>query len=519
MFIRHFFFIFFLIFITDAVSQTKHLHFLMKDAPIKRKKYSLFAKPSYQKVNNHFFKYESADQKHGLYFRSIISGRVDNFLNSQGIIMNMGTNAIPLNQQNNVSRTWLYMAGSVLEAKIDDDIHIYFQPDFGQEQYRIFDANVNLNYYRSFSVMAGLQTSLISGFEPLAFNYLGFTSNMAPWKEIAIKLFGEIGPSLLTPYIYENDRGINSWLYYELAITNGAPDASFPGVIPFSVNSAFNLYKINIFNTGNKAFEGRFFFNPFIFEENHLFQHLGIGFAGSAMTASNQIGLPAYLSIAKNVIFQFNNGDDYYSIAQGRRNRIHPQFQWQYKNLGIVGDYIISSQQLSNRFNSSIFQYPTIQQINHAGQALILWNLTGENYSWNSMYKPHENFRPFDKVRIGAFQLGFRFSALNLDPNIFNYFDINSQGRTIYKYSDPRTSIQKAKAYGLVLNWLWNENFKLSTEFSYTQFKGGCSTGALSSPIHPGCLTAPYQYITQAGSEVLDRPSEIVLFQQASILF
>ena len=479
--------------------------------------YSLFTRPTYKDASTNSLAYESADHKHALYLSGILSWRADAFFNSKGIIMNMGTNATDINSNNPVLRNWVYVASPVLEAKIDDNIRIYLNPDFGQDQYRLFDANVNLNYFKSLSLMAGLQYSLISGFEPYIFNYPGFTTNMAPWKETMLNLHGELGMGEAAPYNY-NLRGLHSWIFYELAMTNGAPDAAFPGYIPFSVNSTGNLYQVFTFNTGHKAFEGRLFINPFINEEHHILKHLGFGFAGSAMTVINQIGLPAYLSIGKNVIFQFNSLEKY-SVAQGRRNRIHPQFIWYHKNFSILGDYIISSQQLSNFFNTNVNEYPTVQQINHAGQVELLWNITGEDWVWSPIYEPNQNFKPFDQTSIGAWQLGFRVSNMSLDPNIFKYSYINSAGQTQYNYSDPRTSVQKATAYGLVLNWIWNKYFKLSTEFSYTKFIGGCSTGALNSPVNPGCLTAPNQYIAALDSTVVNRPAEIVLFQQASIVF
>jgi phosphate-selective porin OprO/OprP len=173
---------------------------------------------------------------------------------------------------------------------------------------------------------------------------------------------------------------------------------------------------------------------------------------------------------------------------------------------------------LSNKFFSHINEYPTISQINKAGQALFIWNITGEDFSWG-FTKPLNNFKPFDKYNIGAFQLGLRYSMLNIDPNTFNYYNTTNDGRIIYKYSDPRISVQRADGYSLVLNWSWNINFKLSTEFSYTKFKGGCSTGALNSPINPGCSTAPYSSISQPGSTILNRPSEIAIFQQATAIF
>ena len=500
-----------------SMAAHKTNHFLSSSLYPKGKKYSLFESPTYLPEKPFFFKTESADKKYGLYFKGIMSAHGDAFYNTQGIIMNMGVSGLSLYNMSNVYRTWIYQASPIIGAKLDDHIHLLFNPDFGQNQYRIFEANVDINYYRSLSILAGFQSALISGFSSRAFNYRSFTSNMSPFKETAFNLYGEIGPSL--PDVYGSHLGLNSWLFYELAMTNGAPDAAFPGYIPFSVNSGGNLYQIDTFNTGNKAFEGRVFFNPFIKEEGSIFQHLGFGFAGSAMSVINQIGLPAYLSIGRNVVFQFSSLENY-SIAQGRRNRYHPQFLWSFKNFSVVGDYIISTQNLSNHFSSNIKNYyDLVQQVNHAGNLEFIWNITGEDFSIGSNYTPNNNYKPFDRVGTGAFQLGFRLTNMNLDPSVFNKSYVNDAGETQYYYSDPRTSIQKATAYGVVLNWLWNLNFRLSTEFSYTKFKGGCSTGALNAPINAGCGTAANQYIAQPGSTVVDRPAEIVVFQQASLLF
>ena len=523
MFIKYLFIIFISLFNKNVLSknieqQDKASDSLSNINYLRHQKYSLFAKSVYKKTKSNSFRYETPNQKHGLYFKGIISGRADSFLSTQGLIMNMGATANELKTQNNVIRNWLFLASPIIEAKVEDYIRLYLHPDLGQNQLRLFDANVSLDFFRTFRFMGGLQTALITGFEPNVFNYGGFTRNMSPFKEIAIKMFGEIGPTLSEFYSYENEFGTQSWFYYELAMTNGAADGAFPGLIPFEVSSENNLYQGSQNNTGNKAFEGRVFINPFILEQNHPLQHLGFGFAGSAMTEINRIGLPAFLSIGRNAIFQFNNSNRNFSIAHGRRNRIHPQFLWYRKNIAIVGDYIDSAQQLSDRFNSNINEYPTISQINRAGQALFVWNITGEEFHWQ-FTKPLNNFRPFDKYNFGGFQLGLRYTVLNIDPNTFNYYDITTDGRTVYKYSDPRTSVQRADGYSVVLNWFWNVNFKLSTEFSYTKFKGGCSTGALNSTITPGCLTAPYSSISQPGSTVLNRPSEIVIFQQATASF
>jgi len=246
---------------------------------------------------------------------------------------------------------------------------------------------------------------------------------------------------------------------------------------------------------------------------------LGIGFAGSAGTVNNQIGLPAYLSIAKNAIFQFG-GLETFAIAQGTRNRLHPQWVWFKNQWGLFGDYVLSLQHLSLGFRSHILDSApdVITQNNKAFEMTYMYNLTGEPFNMGLM-NPNNKFKPFDKHQLGGFQIGLRYSSLNVDPNVFQKTFVNAIGQTQYYYADPRISVQKASAFGVILNWYWNQNFLIGTEFSYTKFKGGCSSGAYNDPDTPGCQTASSYYIAAPGSQVIDRPAETVILQRMAFIF
>ena len=118
---------------------------------------------------------------------------------------------------------------------------------------------------------------------------------------------------------------------------------------------------------------------------------------------------------------------------------------------------------------------------------------------------------------MGALQLVFRFSSLNIDPSVFweGYDYLTPQN----KIALPVVSVQKANTYSIGLNWYLNGFIKMSTEFSDTKFTGGCSTGAYNDPVNPGCLTAKSTYIGAPGSVVINRPVELVFFQRISLEF
>ena len=471
----------------------------------------------------HSYVKESADKRYALYLNGIIDWRIDSFFDTKGLVINLGTQGFPITKQNNITRNWLYNLGPAFEAKLDD-LHLYATPDFGQQQFRIFDIMADINHFRSFNLLAGFQKSLIAGFDILIglqnfFNYNGFSSNMAPNREIGVTLYGALGPVRSHAYSPYHFYGFDDWLSYQLAITNGNADATFPGIVPFNVSNLFNLYQSDAYNIGNKAFEARAFLMPMIHHPDSFFENFGVGFAGSAGTVNNQIALPAYLSIAKNAIFQFG-GLETFAIAQGTRNRLHPQWVWFKNQWGLFGDYVLSLQHLSLGFRSHVLDSAPdiISQNNQAFEITYMYNLTGELFDMGLM-NPNNKFKPFDKHQLGGFQIGFRYSSMNLDPSVFQKNYVNATGQTQYYYADPRVSIQKASAFGVILNWYWNQNFHIGTEFSYTKFKGGCSSGAYNDPNTPGCQTASSYYIAEPGSQVIDRPAETVILQRMAFIF
>ena len=102
----------------------------------------------------HSYVKESADKRYALYLNGIIDWRIDSFFDTKGLVINLGTQGFPITKQNNITRNWLYNLGPAFEAKLDD-LHLYATPDFGQQQFRIFDIMADINHFRSFNLLAG----------------------------------------------------------------------------------------------------------------------------------------------------------------------------------------------------------------------------------------------------------------------------------------------------------------------------------------------------------------------------
>jgi phosphate-selective porin OprO/OprP len=492
---------------------------------------SLFEKPVYLDKTNEWLILGSKDNSNQLALHGLLDYHPDLFLNYQGLNVNLGRTASFIYNQNNVMRSWLYNASPYIEATLDRDIHFLVTPDFGKSQVRLRSAVLDVNYFRLMSFRAGLQKSLMLGLEGLlndsAFKYNSFTVVLSPCREIGFLVYGSLGPQ--RPQVQNTDLsylGFNDWFSLQLGIFNGAPDSSDTGVVPFGI-SAFSInFEQSVLNSTSKAFEGRVFLNPFIACQDSFLQNLGFGFATSTQRVNNSQNLPDLLSLGQNPIFSFGYPyPDLLTIkktwAQGIRSRIHPQFVWYKSVFAVTGDWTQTVQHLSayehtpkftDEMDSSI-----IAQKNKAYQMQFIFNLTGEDFKFGHV-TPKHNFNPGSLKEIGALQFFVRLTNLFVDPKTFKFKQDENFSEAI-RFATLYRSVQQASAYSVGVNWFWNEYIRMGTEFSHTQFVGGCSTGAYNDPYKPGCLTAGFEYVYAKGSEVTNRPDENAFFQRIQIIF
>ncbi|NBX84236.1 MAG: hypothetical protein EBQ95_01345 [Gammaproteobacteria bacterium] len=451
-----------------------------------------------------------------------ITGNADIFSDISGLKINNGTSSQSVIRQNTVIRNWIYQGGINIGGRILENTHFLITPNFDKNQFYISNAKMALTELKHFSVQAGYQASLLSGFYNKLNSYLtypGFTTNMAPSQENGVVLYGYLGKDELPIYYQNRFLGYFQQFSYQLGIYNGTPDGVFPGLNPISISSSLITYVPSRYFTVNKSFEGRFFINPFLNQEHNFFKHLGFGLAASTQKLSKDTNLPFILTLGQNIMFGYNNFL-YPTYAINTRNRIHPELVWYNNNIAFFAEWAQTLQTLTpTNPDTNPSKTPSIIQINKSSEVSLYYNITGEPFSLNGKIEPFEKFNFFQSKGWGALQFFIRFTTFRADPSSFSIYKSTQWDGTYYLITDPRASVSKATGYSLGFNWFWNQLFSLRTEFAGTQFTGGCSTGSYNDPLYPGCLTARPMYIYAPGSQVINRPNEYVAMQSFTFAF
>jgi phosphate-selective porin OprO/OprP len=177
-------------------------------------------------------------------------------------------------------------------------------------------------------------------------------------------------------------------------------------------------------------------------------------------------GLPGYRSPGQQTIFRYRTssttpltGTVY---ADGDRRRIVPQGYINYGPFGLQGEYAISKQAVSRDTGST----KTSVTLEHkAWQVAGSFFLTGEKNSFKSV-TPKTTFDPAAHT-WGAIELAARYGEIDFDDAAF----------TGNRYADSTTSVTKAKAWAVGINWHVARNVKITLNYEKTKFNGGAATG------------------------------------------
>ena len=150
--------------------------------------------------------------------------------------------------------------------------------------------------------------------------------------------------------------------------------------------------------------------------------------------------------------------------ADGNRTRISPQASYYGGPVTVFGEYARSSQDLRKSATD------TLRVDNSAWEATGAVLLTGETASPSSAgVQPKKPIDP-GKGQWGALELVARVNALSVDPDAFTR-----------AYADETKSAEKARAWGVGLNWYLNLHVKQVVDFERTTYTGG-KTGGNRSP-------------------------------------
>jgi phosphate-selective porin OprO/OprP len=333
----------------------------------------------------------------------------------------------------------------ILEGTVYDRFDYRLMPDFGSgnvsssssgNSASLDDAFLNARLWPEVQLQAGKYKS------PVGLERLQSTAEL---------LFIETGfPTQLTP---NYDTGVeihnnlfNSPISYAIGIFNGAIDAASSDADT---------------TDGGKDVAGRLFFQPFLRSDRDALNKLGFGVGGSV--GHHDGPLPSYKTPGQQTFFSYASS----VTAAGQQYRVDPQLFYFWGPFGVLGEYILSSQEVrmgaapqTHRFN------------NRSWQVEASYFLTGENNSFRSTsrnpFRPAQNLN-FGSGGWGAFEVVARVGQLSLDQAAFPRYVSSS-------------SAQQATSWGLGLNWYLNSNVRFYLDYENTYFKDGSKAkGALTS--------------------------------------
>lgn len=319
----------------------------------------------------------------------------------------------------------LRKARPIITGTLFHDFDFNFTPDFGGSTVQIQDAYLNYRYSPELQLQAGKFKSPV-GLEQLQpdpwlfFNERSLATDLVPNRDVGVELHGDL---------------FGGAIGYAAGIFDGAPD--------------YNGTTFNTDSDNDKAFAGRIFIQPWKTTDVDLLRGLGAGVGGSYESDRNGAsGLtPGYTTDGQQKFFTYTNG----VVANGQHWRISPQGYYYYGPIGILGEYVISDQDVRNGSALADLQ-------NRAWEISASWMLTGEDASYGGVLPRH----PFNPAGggWGAWQLVGRYEELNIDRTAFPTF------------ASSTASASSAHAWSAGVNWYLNRNIRVNASFSHTVFHG-----------------------------------------------
>jgi len=148
-------------------------------------------------------------------------------------------------------------------------------------------------------------------------------------------------------------------------------------------------------------------------------------------------------------------------VAAGARWRVTPQAYWYIGPVGLLAEYVVSSQRVERTGTWADIQ-------NRAWNLTATFVLTLEHASFDGVLPRHPI--DFRHRGFGAFELVVRYSELRIDAAAFP------------AYADPATSVRAAREFAAGLNWIMTDWLKVMFSFHRTDFTGGAPMDADRPP-------------------------------------
>jgi phosphate-selective porin OprO/OprP len=333
----------------------------------------------------------------------------------------------------------LRRARPVLEGTVYRIFDLRLMTDFADGRAQIFDAYFEARLLPGVAIRAGkykppVGLERLQSATDLRFAERGLPTNLAPNRDVGLQLSGDVGGGLVS---------------YAIGVFNGVPDLS----------------------TGDgdaaddKDFVGRLFFQPFL--KTRGLSGLGLGAGASTGIERGTLvlsGLPTYRTPGQQPLFRYRSDGTApnTSVADGARRRLSPQGFFYTGPIGVLVEYTFSSQDVRRDTTGPA------RLTHHAWQVAASWFVTGERASFRSV-APRKAFDPA-AGGWGAVEIAARYGELAIDPASFPTF------------ANPDVSAQRARSWGVGLNWHLARNVKLVVNYERSNFAGGAAGGADRPP-------------------------------------
>jgi len=294
-------------------------------------------------------------------------------------------------------------------------------PDFGQGKVVLFDAYLDFRLGTGLSFRTGkakpqIGLERLQSASDIRFIERGLPTNLVPNRDVGFQAFGDLAGGRLS---------------YAAGVFNGVPD----------------LGNLDGDATNSKDLVGRLFAQPI--------KGLGFGIAGSSGIEHGTVTAPslaAYVTPGQQPMFRYRDS----TIANGRRYRVTPQAYVYAGPLGLLGEYVVSSQVVTRG--------AAVGELKHTSwQVAGSWYVTSERASFTTV-APRRPFDPSAKG-WGALEIGARYGELTIDDVAFPTF------------ANTANAVRDARAWGVGVTWHFAWGVQLSANYEQTRFTGGAAAG------------------------------------------
>ena len=326
----------------------------------------------------------------------------------------------------------------IFEATAYKYFGLRVMPDFGNGQVVLYDAYAEAKPNAAINLRLGkfkppIGLERLQSATDVRFVERGLPTSLVPNRDVGVQLYGDLAAARVQ---------------YQVGAFDGAPDAAIVDGDP---------------STG-KDVVGRIFFRPFA--TNPSGPDLGFGIAGSTGTEQGTLAapaLPSYKTTGQLSLFRYRADGTAPNtvLAEGRRTRVSPQGYFYAGPVGVLAEYVRSTQNVRRATTTG-------ELTSQAWQVSGGWVLTGERESYTTVTPDH----PLDGSKtggLGALELVARYGVLTADPSAFPLF------------ADPNTQPRRARAAGAGLNWRLTRGVLFAVNYERTQLDGPNEAAARST--------------------------------------